>query len=82
MLGPPKARDFDRPVLIAIESYVPKNHLYRHLRAACNDAHTVGDHDRGLAIVRETNALVARMRRHIDTGRDANTPMEAGGRNE
>ena len=31
MLGPPKARDLDRPVLIAIESYVPKDHFYRHL---------------------------------------------------
>ncbi len=31
MLGPPKTRDLDRPVLIAIESYVPKDHFYRHL---------------------------------------------------
>src|SRR4051794_2870557 len=31
MLGPSKTRDLDRPVLIAIESYVPKDHLYRHL---------------------------------------------------
>ena len=31
MLGPPKARDLDRLVLIAIESYVPKDHFYRHL---------------------------------------------------
>jgi len=31
MLGSPKSRDLDRPVLIAIESYVPKDHLYRHL---------------------------------------------------
>ena len=23
MLGPPKTRDLDRPILIAIESYVP-----------------------------------------------------------
>ncbi len=34
MLGPPKARDLDRPVLIAIESYVPKDHFYRHLHRA------------------------------------------------
>ena len=31
MLGPPKLRDLDRPVLIAVESYVPKDHLFRHL---------------------------------------------------
>jgi len=31
MLGPVKARNLDRPVLIAIESVVPKDHLYRHL---------------------------------------------------
>ena len=31
MLGPAKARDLDRPVLAAIESYIPKDHFYRHL---------------------------------------------------
>src|SRR5436309_14293775 len=31
MLGPPKVRDLDRPVLISIESFVPKDHFYRHL---------------------------------------------------
>ncbi len=31
MLGPPKTRDLDRPVLIAVESAVPKDHFYRHL---------------------------------------------------
>ena len=31
MLGPPKTRDLDRLVLISIESYVPKDHFYRHL---------------------------------------------------
>jgi len=31
MLGPVKVRNLDRPVLIAIESAVPKDHLYRHL---------------------------------------------------
>ena len=31
MLGPAKARDLDRPVLVAIESYLPKDHFYRHL---------------------------------------------------
>jgi transposase len=31
MLGPAKTRDLDRPVLIAVESYVPKDHFYRHL---------------------------------------------------
>src|SRR6476659_9475536 len=31
MLGPLKTRDLDRPVLIAIESVVPKDHVYRHL---------------------------------------------------
>lgn len=31
LLGPPKARDLDRPVLITLESAVPHNHFYRHL---------------------------------------------------
>ncbi len=31
MLGPPKARDLHRPVLISLESAVPKDHFYRHL---------------------------------------------------
>jgi transposase len=31
MLGQPKRRDLDRPVLISVESYVPKDHLFRHL---------------------------------------------------
>jgi transposase len=31
MLGPPKLRDLDRPVHISVESYVPKDHLFRHL---------------------------------------------------
>ena len=31
MLGPPKTRDLTRPVLVAIESSVPKDHFYRHL---------------------------------------------------
>jgi transposase len=31
LLGPPKARDLDRPVLISLESAVPRGHFYRHL---------------------------------------------------
>jgi len=31
MLGPPKARHLDRPVLISLEASVPKDHFYRHL---------------------------------------------------
>ena len=31
MLGPPKTRDLDRPVLMIVESYVPQHHFYRHL---------------------------------------------------
>lgn len=31
MLGPSKTRNLDRPVLISLESVVPKNHFYRHL---------------------------------------------------
>jgi transposase len=34
MLGPPKTRDLNRPVLISLESYVPKDHFYRHLHRA------------------------------------------------
>ncbi len=31
MLGPPKARDLDRPVLISLEAAVLRDHFYRHL---------------------------------------------------
>jgi transposase len=31
MLGPPKTRDLDRPVLMIVESYVPQDPFYRHL---------------------------------------------------
>ncbi len=31
MLGPPKTRDLDRPVLMSVESCVPRDHLFRHL---------------------------------------------------
>jgi transposase len=31
MLGPAKTRDLGRPVLVAIESYIPKDHFSRHL---------------------------------------------------
>ncbi len=31
MLGPPKARDLDRLVLMSVESSVPQGHFYRHL---------------------------------------------------
>jgi transposase len=33
MLGPPKTRDLDRPVLASLEALVPANHFYRHLDA-------------------------------------------------
>jgi hypothetical protein len=31
MLGRAKVRDLDRPVLISLESAVPRGHFYRHL---------------------------------------------------
>ena len=31
MLGPEKARDLDRPVLVSLEALVPRDHFYRHL---------------------------------------------------
>ena len=31
MLGPPKPRDLDRPVIVSLEALVPRNHFYRHL---------------------------------------------------
>ena len=31
MLGPPKRRQLDRPVLASLEALVPANHFYRHL---------------------------------------------------
>ena len=33
MLGPPKARCLDRPVLASLEDLVPADHFYRHLDA-------------------------------------------------
>jgi transposase len=33
MLGPPKTRCLDRPVLASLEALVPANHFYRHLEA-------------------------------------------------
>jgi len=32
VLGPPKPRDLDRPVLISLEAAMPPNHFYRHLQ--------------------------------------------------
>lgn len=58
MLGPPKTRDLDRPVLISVESFVPKEHFYRHL-------HRVLD----LSVVRE---LIAD--RHAESGRPSIDP--------
>jgi transposase len=34
MLGPPKARHVDRPVLASLEALVPPEHFYRPLEAA------------------------------------------------
>jgi transposase len=34
MLGPPKARRLERPVLVSLEALVPAGHFYRHLDAA------------------------------------------------
>jgi len=34
MLGPPKVRGLDRPVLVSLERLVPPDHYYRHLEAA------------------------------------------------
>jgi transposase len=34
MLGPPKARHVDHPVLVSLEACVPPEHFYRHLEAA------------------------------------------------
>jgi transposase len=31
LLGPAKARDLDRPILISLDAAVPKDHFYRHL---------------------------------------------------
>jgi hypothetical protein len=33
MLGPPKARHVDRPVLASLDDLVPPDHFYRHLEA-------------------------------------------------
>jgi Transposase domain (DUF772) len=33
MLGPPKVRALDRPVLASLEALVPRDHFYRHLDA-------------------------------------------------
>jgi transposase len=34
MLGPPKLRALDQPVIVSLERLVPANHFYRHLDAA------------------------------------------------
>ena len=34
MLGPPKRRALDQPVLVSLERLVPADHFYRHLDAA------------------------------------------------
>jgi transposase len=34
MLGPPKMRDLDRPVVISLDSSVPQDHCYRHRHRA------------------------------------------------
>ena len=34
MLGPPKARHVDRPVLASLDDLVPPGHFYRHLEGA------------------------------------------------
>jgi len=31
MLGPPKARRLDRPVLVSLDDLVPPGHFYRHV---------------------------------------------------
>ncbi len=31
MLGPPEVRDLKRPVVVSLESVVPRGHFYRHL---------------------------------------------------
>jgi hypothetical protein len=31
MLGPSKARDLDRPIVVSLDQLVPTDHLYRHL---------------------------------------------------
>ena len=31
MLGPPKARDLNRPVAVSLDALVPRDHFYRHL---------------------------------------------------
>jgi transposase len=33
MLGPPKERSLDRPILVSLEALVPADHFYRHLEA-------------------------------------------------
>ena len=34
MLGPPKARQLDDPILVSLEQLVPPDHFYRHLERA------------------------------------------------
>ena len=31
MLGPPKSRKLDEPILVSLDFLVPKSHFYRHL---------------------------------------------------
>ena len=36
MLGPPKPRRLDEPITIPLETLVPRDHFYRHLKAKLN----------------------------------------------
>jgi len=53
MLGPPKSRDLDEPILVSLEDLVPWSHFYRHLERTL-DLIFVRD------LVRETYAGIGR----------------------
>jgi transposase len=36
MLGPPKTRDLDRPVIVSLDRLVPPTHFYRHVETTLN----------------------------------------------
>ncbi len=59
MLGPPKVRDLNRPVVVSLESVVPKTHFFRHL-----------EHTLDLSFVRE---LVANC--YAEAGRPSIDPV-------
>jgi hypothetical protein len=58
MLGPPKLRRLDKPVVVSRENLVPRNHFYWHLEAKLDLSFTVNG--RGSCMPSEADRLSIR----------------------